>query len=101
MNIIHQAITKLSYLIDDVNTLHLKPWEEAPLTAQDILDFINHFTHLLPPLPAVQDALSNADAAAGRIDEYIDTPEGPEARTHLEAAAGRLQDTIDALSKLG
>ena len=96
----HQAIVRLAYLINDINELHLQPYEEAPKLAQDILDFINEFTLLLPPEPSVQDALSDADAALGRLDEYIDTPEGPEARTHLEAAAGRLQDAIDALSKL-
>lgn len=78
--------------------LHLHDDHEAEAVADELRNLVSELSPTATN-PAIRSALSDAEAAEGRILEYLDTPEGPEARIHLESAVASLDDAIFTLSK--
>ena len=92
----HELRNLLIPLRDQLSQIDLEDDSEAADIAAELRYLISQFSPAAHS-SALRTALSDMDAAEGRIHEYIDTPQGPDCRNHQEAAVSRLDDAIDIL----
>ena len=85
-------------LRDQAEDLDLQDNSEAADIAAELRHLISQFSPSAHS-PALRTALSDMDAAEGRIQEYLDTPQGREAQDHLDSALASIDDAIIALSQ--
>ena len=90
---IQNLLAALIHLREQAENIPLQDNSEAIDIAGELGYLISQFS----PTPH-NPALSDMDAAEGRIQEYLDTPPGSEAQDHLDATLSRLDDAIIALS---
>ena len=88
----------LIHLRDQAEDIPLQDNSEAVDIAEELRYLIAQFSPSALS-PALQSALSDMDAAEGRIQEYLDTPQGREAQDHLDSALASIDDAIIALSQ--
>lgn len=94
----HELRNLLIPLRDQLSQIDLEDDSEAADIAEELRYLATQFSTIAQS-PALRTALSDMNAAEGRIHEYLDTPQGPDCRNHQEAAISRLDDAIDILSQ--
>ena len=72
--------------------------DDEPKAIAEELEQLERRLRDSPWSPPNRQAASDIDAAVGRIYEYLDTPQGPEAQDHQEACVSRLNDAIESLT---
>ena len=95
-------LAALAYLREQAENIPLEDESEAVDIAAELYYLISQYSPTLhnPALSAaLSAALSDMDAAEGRIQEYLDTPPGREAQDHLDSAIASIDDAIIALSQ--
>ena len=95
---IKNLLAALAYLREQAENIPLEDESEAVDIAAELYYLISQYSPTLHN-PALSAALSDMDAAEGRIQEYLDTPPGREAQDHLDSAIASIDDAIIALSQ--
>ena len=95
---IKNLLSALAYLREQAENIPLEDESEAVDIAAELYYLISQYSPN-PRSPALSAALSDMDAAEGRIQEYLDTPPGREAQDHLDSAIASIDDAIISLSQ--
>lgn len=95
---IKNLLAALTYLREQAENIPLEDESEAVDIAEELRYLISQFSPSARS-PALSAALSDMDAAEGRIQEYLDTPPGREAQDHRDSAIASIDDAIIALSQ--
>ena len=97
MNDPHRILKRLIPLRDQAEWMELEDDSEPSEISRELQDLADSMKRLPRSAPITQ-AVSDIEAAVGRIYEYLDTPQGPESQDHQEACVSRLNDAIESLT---
>ena len=95
---IKNLLAALAYLREQAENIPVEDESEAVDIAAELYYLISQYSPT-PHSPALSAALSDMNAAEGRIQEYLDTPPGREAQDHLDSAIASIDDAIISLSQ--